>query len=151
MIRFSKMADYGVLLLGHFTQNGNTLASTAELAEHYHMPRTVVANLLKEFCKAGMLESRRGLHGGYRLAREPDDITLLEMLSVIDGPVQLTDCAAEDLVQQCDYSDVCHSRSPMRAVNQRIVDFLGHMTLSELMSDVTPADIAPLGPSTSSP
>ena len=144
MIRFSKMADYGVLLLGHFTQNGNALASSAELAEHVHMPRTVVANLLKEFCKAGLVESRRGLHGGYQLAREPDDITLLDMLSVIDGPVQLTDCAAEDIVQQCDYSDVCHSRSPMRAVNQRIVDFLRQATLSELMNDVTPAIIEPI-------
>lgn len=153
MIRFSKMADYGVLLLGHFAQNGNALASTAELAEHYHMPRTVVANLLKEFCKAELVESRRGLHGGYRLARPADEITLLEMLSVIDGPVQLTECAAEEIVQQCDYSDVCHSRSPMRAVNQRIVDFLGLLTLSELMNDVAPAAIAPLGgaSSTTSP
>ncbi len=149
MIRFSKMADYGVLLLGHFTQNGNALVNTAGLAEQYHMPRTVVANLLKEFCKAGLLESRRGLHGGYRLLRAPDDISLLDMLSVIDGPVQLTDCAAEDIIHQCDYSDVCHSRSPMRAVNQRIVDFLGQMTLSELMNDVAPATIAPLDTSTS--
>lgn len=141
MIRFSKMADYGVLLLGHFTRSGGGLSSASTLAEAYRMPRPVVANLLKEFCKAGLLESRRGLHGGYRLARNPDEISLLEILAVIDGPVQLTDCAVENLVDPCDYTDVCPSRSPMRAVNRRIVDFLSGLTLTELMSEVDPEPI----------
>ncbi len=136
MIRFSKMADYGVLLLGHFVRHAGELASSNALAEAYHMPRPVVANLLKEFCKGGLLESKRGLHGGYRLALPAESITLLQVLAVIDGPVQLTDCAAERVVDFCDYTDVCPSRSPMRAVNQRIVQFLDSLTLAELLSDV---------------
>jgi len=97
----------------------------------------VVANLLKEFCKAGLLESRRGLHGGYRLARPANDISLLDVLSVIDGPVQLIDCAVLDLSSsatgQCGYEDVCPSRSPMRAVHQRIIDLLDGISLGELL------------------
>jgi Rrf2 family protein len=145
MIRFSRMADYGVLLLGHFARHEDSLTSAGELAETYHMPRPVVANLLKEFCKAGLLESRRGLHGGYRLARPVGEISLLEVLSVIDGPVQLIDCAVLDLSSaaassiggQCGYEDVCPSRSPMRAVHQRIIDLLDGITLGELVR--TPA------------
>lgn len=141
MIRFSKMADYGVLLLGHFARSPEELTSTTELAETYHMPRTVVANLLKEFCKAGLLESRRGLHGGYRLARSPEEVSLLDLLSVVDGPVQLIDCAADDLGSvgpACEYEDVCLSRSPMVAVNRRIVAFLESLTLAELMAESAP-------------
>ncbi|MHC5210172.1 MAG: RrF2 family transcriptional regulator [Planctomycetota bacterium] len=136
MIRFSKMADYGVLLLGHFAQAGEALTSSTALAEAYHMPRPVVANLLKEFCKVGLLESRRGLHGGYRLAKSPSEITLLDVLSAVDGPVQLIDCAIEEL-QACGYEDVCPSRSPMRQVHRRIVGFLGGITLTELMDEHT--------------
>jgi Rrf2 family protein len=144
MIRFSRMADYGVLLLGHFVRHEDALSSASELAEAYHMPRGVVANLLKAFCKAGLLESRRGLHGGYRLARPGSEISLLEVLSVIDGPVQLIDCAVLDLagantVPNCGYEDVCPSRSPMRAVHQRIIDLLEGITLAELMHVNTPA------------
>ena len=144
MIRFSRMADYGVLLLGHFARHPGPLASTSELAETYHMPRTVVANLLKEFSKAGLLESRRGLHGGYRLARPTTEITLLDVLSVIDGPVQLIDCAVEDLHSSaCDYEDVCPSRSPMQGVHRRIVRLLEGITLAELMHQHAPAPHAP--------
>ena len=64
MFHFSRMADYGVLLLGHFTRHEDSWASTTKLAETYHLPRAVVANLLKTFCAAGILESRRGQHGG---------------------------------------------------------------------------------------
>ena len=63
MIRFSKMTDYGVLLLGHFARAEGAQSSTTELAELYHLPKPVVANLLKEFGRAGLLTSRRGLHG----------------------------------------------------------------------------------------
>ena len=144
MIRFSRMADYGVLLLGHFARHPGPLASTSELSETYHMPRTVVANLLKEFSKAGLLESRRGLHGGYRLARPASEITLLDVLSVIDGPVQLIDCAADDLLHSpaCGYEDVCPSRSPMQAVHKRIVGLLSGITLAELMHTHTPVPLA---------
>lgn len=135
MIRFSKMADYGVLLLGHFARSSaETLTSAAELAEAYHMPRSVVANLLKAFREEGLLVSKRGLNGGYSLARPAEQISLLEMLAVIDGPVRLTDCAVDALADTCEYEDVCTSRSPMRAVNQRIVDMLAELTLAELMS-----------------
>ena len=142
MIRFSRMADYGVLLLGHFARHEDSLTSTAELAETCHMSRPVVANLLKAFCKAGLLESRRGLHGGYRLARPVSEITLLEILSAIDGPVQLIDCAVLDLpaaTGQCGYEDVCPSRSPMRAVHQRIIDLLDGISLGELIRTPAPA------------
>lgn len=150
MIRFSRMADYGVLLLGHFARHADDLASTSELAEACHMPRPVVANLLKEFCKAGLLESRRGQHGGYRLARPAEEISLLDILSVIDGPVQLIDCAVLDLgaAGSCDYEDVCPSRSPMRAVHRRIIGVLQGVTLAEL---IAPQPAPPAAPVTASP
>lgn len=133
MIRFSKMADYGVLLLGHMARpSADGLASASGLATQLHMPQSVVSNLLKSFREHGLLESRRGLHGGYRLARPSAGISLLEILRAIDGPVHLTDCAAFELTGICEYEDVCASRSPLRAVNQRIVEMLAEITLEQI-------------------
>jgi FeS assembly SUF system regulator len=146
MIKISKMADYGVLLLGHFAQHHAELTSSAELAETYHMPRAVVSNLLKEFSRAGLLESRRGLHGGYRLARPASEITLLDMLNAIEGPVQLIECAADDGTPPCCYEDVCPSRSPMQSVHRKLVSLFRSITLAELMH-ATPAG-KPTVPST---
>ena len=134
MIRFSKMADYGVLLLAHLArQEQGHLASATEMSEATHMPKPVVANLLKAFRESGLLDSRRGLHGGYWLVRAPETISLLDVLSAIDGPVQLTDCAVADLATSCDYEDVCLSRSPMQNIHQQIVDLLANTKLTELM------------------
>lgn len=145
MIRFSKMADYGVLLLGHFARHPGDLTSAAELSEAYHMPAAVVRNLLKAFGRAGLLESRRGQHGGYRLAAEPSQVSLLDILGVVDGPVQLIDCALDELGsvgQGCEYEDVCLSRSPMVGVHKRIVAFLGDITLAELITDDSPIPLS---------
>jgi len=138
MIRFSKMADYGVLLLGHFAGKPGDRISSTDLAENFHMPRSVVANLLKAFREAGLLTSKRGLHGGYQLARPASEITLLEVLKVIDGPVHLIDCAVLELDNRCEYEDVCTTSSPMREVNQRIIDMLASIPLAELISTVEP-------------
>jgi len=135
MFRFSKMADYGVLLLGHFARNEGEQVSASELSETFHMPRSVVANLLKSFREAGLMTSRRGLHGGYSLARSPADISLLEVLKVIDGPVHLTDCALETIQDSCDYEDVCLSRNPMQAVNKKILTLLDDISLEQLMNE----------------
>ncbi len=135
MIHFSRMADFGVLLLGHFTQHEDGWASTSTLAETYHLPRAVVANLLKTFCTAGILRSRRGQHGGYCLARSAKDISLLEVLRLVEGPVRLIECAAADLAATCEYEDVCPSRSPMLTVNQRVVALLDGISLADLMSN----------------
>ena len=109
------------------------------------MPKTVVANLLKAFREAGFLSSRRGLHGGYRLIRSPESISLLDILKAIDGPVQLTDCALEGVLgtqDACDYEDVCGSRSPMQEVNQKILKLLDDTPLAQLMSE-TPSPPLP--------
>lgn len=133
MIRFSKMADYGVLLLGQLARSAeDELTSASDLAATLHMPPSVVANLLKAFRERGLLESRRGASGGYRLCRDAQDVSLLEILSAVDGPVQLTDCAALELASACEYEDVCTSRSPLLAVNQRIIEMLEGITLAEI-------------------
>ncbi|MEZ5963755.1 MAG: Rrf2 family transcriptional regulator [Planctomycetota bacterium] len=104
MIRISKKADYAVFLLGYLvraadeTGNGQRLVSAQELADHSALNRSLVANLLKDLARKGLLASERGVHGGYRLARTPQEITLKDILDAVEGPFLLVDCAS-DLVR----------------------------------------------------
>ncbi|MDO8349291.1 MAG: Rrf2 family transcriptional regulator [Planctomycetota bacterium] len=100
MLRMSKKADYAVFLLGAIARQGaypggsaeDSVVSAHEVARQAGLNKSVVANLLKEFTKHGLLESVRGLKGGYRLARAPRDVSLGEILEVVEGRFTLVEC-----------------------------------------------------------
>ena|SRR5688572_17883467 len=104
MLRISKKADYAVFLLGAIARQGaypggqaaESVVSAQEISKQAGLNKSVVANLLKEFGKHGILESVRGLRGGYRLARAPSAISLAEILEVVEGRFALVDCVAHD-------------------------------------------------------
>jgi Rrf2 family protein len=100
MLRISKKADYAVFLLGVIARQGafpggsaeDSVVSAHEIARHAGLNKSVVANLLKDYAREGLLESVRGLRGGYRLARHPSEVTLREILEVVEGRFVLVDC-----------------------------------------------------------
>jgi Rrf2 family protein len=102
MLRISKKADYAVFLLGAIARQGaypggsagDAVVSAHEIARQARLNKSVVANLLKEFAKSGLLESTRGLKGGYRLGRHPHEISLADILEVVEGRFVLVDCVA---------------------------------------------------------
>ena len=83
MLRISKKADYAVFLLGAIARQGafpggsagESVVSAHEIARQARLNKSVVANLLKEFAKSGLLESTRGLKGGYRLGRRDASVS----------------------------------------------------------------------------
>lgn len=100
MLRISKKADYAVFLLGAIARQGaypggsaeDTVVSAHEIARQAGLNKSVVANLLKEFARHDLLDSVRGLRGGYRLAKAPAEITLGQILEVVEGKFVLVDC-----------------------------------------------------------
>lgn len=100
MLRISKKADYAVFLLGAIARQGaypggahpEAVVSAHEIARLAKLNKSVVANLLKEFAKHGLLDSVRGLKGGYRLAKAPADVALADILEIVEGKFALVDC-----------------------------------------------------------
>ena len=157
MLRISKKADYAVFLLGAIARQGafpggsapDSVVSAHEIAKQAGLNKSVVANLLKDFARSGLLDSVRGLRGGYRLAREPREISLGEILEVVEGKFALVDCcthppetngdATSGLLPQaeqpeCALISFCPSKQPMRIVHQRISKLFADIHLDELCS-----------------
>ncbi len=162
MLRISKKADYAVFLLGAIARQGaypggpasDAVVSAHEIARLAGLNKSVVANLLKDFARHGVLESTRGLKGGYRLARPPADVSLGEILEVVEGRFTLVDCIGathdappspnllaqappqptEGRDHQCSLISFCPSKNPMRIVHERISELFHRIRLDELCS-----------------
>lgn len=122
MLRISKKADYAVFLLGAIARQGaypggsagDAVVSAHEIARQAKLNKSVVANLLKEFAKSGLLESTRGLKGGYRLGRPPREIALADILEVVEGRFVLVDCVAHGHADEL--ADAASSPRPLLAL-----------------------------------
>jgi Rrf2 family protein len=88
---------------------------------------------------AGILESRRGLSGGYRLRLRPEEITLAKVIRLIDGPLAPVSCVSERFYERCSCPDEqkCGIRSIMREVRDAIVRTLESVTLADLCARVS--------------
>jgi len=130
VIRLSRMTDYGVVVMSQMSQHDGTMTAP-ELAQATGLPVPTVSKLLKQLAKSGLVESHRGVHGGYSMTREIDDINAMEIIEALDGPVALTDCidGAEDM---CNVQSLCPMRGGWDKVNTAVRRALTEVTLAEL-------------------
>jgi Rrf2 family protein len=108
-------------------------ASAKEIADAYGIPLPLLSKILQKLSKAGFLRSEHGTNGGYRLARGAGEITALEIIRTIDGPIFLTSCFTEHGF--CTHSERCSVREPLRRVHEGILRLLSSITISELSQE----------------
>ena len=138
MLKLTKKADYGLIAMRHLACQSKT-ASSKEIAERYRIPLPLLSKVLQTLVRNGLLVSEQGATGGYRLARDPHEITTLEVIRCIDGPIILTQCFTEhDEPTECDQSELCPVREPLRKVHEGILRLLSGITISDLSSDDMP-------------
>jgi FeS assembly SUF system regulator len=137
MIRMSKQTDYGILLLTEFAADpaGLTL-SARELSQRAGLPLPMVSKVLKVLTREGLLLSQRGAHGGYALARRPDQITVTDVISALDGPFAMTECI--DAPGDCRQESTCPVRSNWQLINQTVRRALDNITLWDMTRPLTP-------------
>lgn len=132
MIQLSRMADYGIVILGALADKcPNTPCSATTLAEDTTLPQPTVSQILKSLNKANLITAQRGAHGGYVLSNEPQSITLCNIVEAIDGPIALTHCAKQE-DECCSIAQICGLQPEMIQVNQDIRQALSKVSLAQL-------------------
>ncbi|MCX7014896.1 MAG: Rrf2 family transcriptional regulator [Candidatus Sumerlaeota bacterium] len=102
----------------------------AEIAQLIGAPRNYLGKLLQTLARAGLVDSQRGLGGGFRLARDPKDITLLDVIDPIEHVDRWSGCIFGNEV--CSDSAPCALHQRFGAVRERYLQFLSETTLAEL-------------------
>jgi Rrf2 family protein len=105
---FSTKAEYGVRVMVELARRaGKGPVPLAEIAAHDGLPLAYLEHLVARLRKAGLLDSRRGAHGGYLLARPPQEITMAEVVEALEGSIAPIECISE----AADGSIVCSRES----------------------------------------
>lgn len=136
MIKLSKLADYGIVVMTHLARPGMQ-ASAHAIAEATRIPPPMASKVLKALARDGLLRSQRGVKGGYELARPASAITVAEIIESLDGPIAVTDCV-DGAPGDCVIESLCPARTNWERINTAIRGALDGVTLAE-MADAIPA------------
>ncbi|MEE7547036.1 SUF system Fe-S cluster assembly regulator [Xanthomonas sp. Kuri4-1] len=131
MLRVTKLTDYATVVLTVLAARAGDVLSASELAEQAGLEPPTVSKLLKPLAQAGLVEGLRGVHGGYRLARAAGDITLIEIVEAMEGPLAITECSQDH--GQCGIAHQCGVRANWRLINDVVADALRGVTLAQML------------------
>jgi Rrf2 family protein len=131
-MQITRQADYAVRAVLHLAQmkNGDR-AATSFVAKEQHIPPSFLAKIISQLSIAGLLHTSRGARGGVTLARDPKDITLLEVIEAIDGPIQLNECVASD--GTCRFDEDCPIKSVWCEAQEELVARLKKTDFAQLL------------------
>jgi FeS assembly SUF system regulator len=142
MIRITREADYGILLMTCLAQADGQPRSAAALAQQRRLPLPMVGKILKALARAGLLISQRGAQGGYNLARMPAEISAADIIGALEGPIAITECSA-DAHDGCSRLEHCEVSGHWPRINRAIHAALQSISLLE-MSRPDPPQPTPL-------
>ena len=131
MLRITKLTDYATVVLTTLAQAPLRVHSATELAERARLELPTVSKVLKPLAHAGLVTSFRGANGGYRLARAPQQISLIEIVEAIEGRLGMTECSGEH--SNCAHESHCGVQAHWRRINDVISETLRGMSLAEML------------------
>src|SRR5258705_292317 len=146
LTRKSKYGLKALLVLAEAPSQGPMLIS--ELAASQRLPRKFLEAILLELKRAGLLHSKKGKGGGYVLGRPPTEITVGQVIRVLEGPLALTPCVSVTAYRKCDEcldEQACGVRLAMKEVRDATAEILDNTTLAGLNAQVARSS-APPGP-----
>jgi FeS assembly SUF system regulator len=142
VIRLSKLADYGIVIMTNLARQPARQHNAPEVAAQTHIPLPMASKILKSLARAGLLESHRGVKGGYGLARPAATISVAEVISALDGPIAVTACI-EDGPGGCEIEGLCPARANWQRINDAIRTALDGISMAEMAQAIPPAFLPP--------
>jgi FeS assembly SUF system regulator len=130
MLRIGKLTDYATVILATLAADRTRLLTAASLSDRTHIASPTVAKLLKQLHHAGLVNSARGTHGGYQLARDPDSISAAAILDALEGPIALTECSSSS--GQCGIEHTCSVGRTWQRLSVAIRRSLNEVSLAQL-------------------
>ena len=127
MLRVSKLTDYATVVMTCLAMTGAEVTSAQQLADAARLELPTVSKLLKQLAHAGLVTSRRGVNGGYCLARPAEAISVADIVTAMEGPIGMTECSAH--AGACGHEPHCGVRVNWQRISQAIRSALQGVSL----------------------
>jgi Rrf2 family protein len=138
MLRVSTKGEYGVRIMVDLARHyGERPRSLTDISQAESLPLAYLEQLIKLLREAqpSLVTSTRGAHGGYRLSRPPSEISMGEIVRILEGPISPMICATEgEMTQVCSFLDSCKTKYLWARVRDAVAQTLDSISLSELMA-----------------
>ncbi len=131
MLRISKLADYGTVIMTFLASKPDALYAAKDIAEATHITLPTVSKILKILANGGLLQSIRGAKGGYSLARPAEEITITQIIKVLDGDLALTECSQHG--EHCVLEPHCLISNNWQLINHAIYQALDEISLVDMV------------------
>ncbi|MCX7805616.1 MAG: Rrf2 family transcriptional regulator [Planctomycetota bacterium] len=130
-MQVTRAVDYGIRALLVMASSGDGRRFYLnELAEGAEVPRNYLVKILKALSHAGLVSSFRGVWGGFALARDPEDISLRDIIEAVDGPIGIVPCLTGS--NGCPRRPACAAHETFRAIREKLLAEMGSHSLAEL-------------------
>ena len=143
-MQITRQADYAARAVFYLAQVGNGMrVSTSQISKEQKIPPSFLAKIISQLSIAGLLHTLCGAHGGVTLAHEPANITLLDVIEAIDGPLQLNICVGGE--GDCPFEENCPIQSVWCKAQNELLETLKNTNFAQLVaraSAIEPSDQA---------
>lgn len=132
MNKVQRKLEYSLMALKLMSgKRPGELTSAKEVADTFSAPFDVMARVLQLMAQKGILRAEHGAQGGYQITKDLSRVSLHELVTMVQGPVQIAKCMHKE--ESCDIQASCNIISPIHSLNQRLSEFYKGLTLQELL------------------
>jgi Rrf2 family protein len=130
-MQITRQADYAIRAVRYLSkQEASKRSATSVVAKEMKIPPSFLAKIISQLSIAGLLSTSRGARGGVSLAHDAKDISLLDVVEAIDGPILLNECVGDP--GKCEFSDDCAMHPIWKDAQEMLVKRLGNTTFASL-------------------
>ena len=131
-MKISTRGRYGLRILIDLANHDNSKPRLIrDISQAQQISEKYISRLVIDLRRAGLIRSVRGVKGGFHLAKKPEDITLLEVIEVMEGPVSVVECV--NTAQKCNRNSRCGARAIWKKLNDNIRCIMQEITLDEIL------------------
>lgn len=135
MLRITKEADYGIMLLAFMAERPiGSIHTARQVAEWSGVPLPMVSKILRSLARGSVLTSHRGVAGGYSLDRPADETSVAEVIRALEGPIAMVQCGAEP--GACDQEALCPTRLNWVRISREVERALERIPISDMSARV---------------
>ena len=132
MLKLSKLADYGVVILATMARQQDKMMTATRVAELTTLPVPTVSKLLKRMAKVGLLNATRGAAGGYKLARPANEIPVATIIEAVDGPIKIAGCVGPH-PEHCGHEHACAIFGRWEPINIAVNSAFNEVKLTDMI------------------